>query len=89
MKANQILRLLEGVKETSLQEKTNSILKTHFSNIKSYIHNFNMGFITGYECITMINDTVEKTLGRIYKIQMVEIKNENQDHLDEIIFLND
>jgi len=34
-----------------------------------------MEFITGDECITMINDDVEKTPGRIYKIQMVEIKN--------------
>jgi len=87
-KEDQALRLLEGIKGSPLQEKTNSILKAIFSNIKTVIQNYNMGFITNDESIQIITEEIDKTLNRIYSVQMNELKKENRDHLEEIIFKN-
>ncbi len=88
MKEESIIKLLESIEETTLQAKINSMLKVHFSNLKSGINYYNMGFITSDECINFITQEVEKTLNRIFKIQMLELKKENREHLEEIIFKN-
>lgn len=78
--------MLEGIKDATLQQKVDSILKSHFSNIKCEIQNYNLGFITGDECISALNKEIENTLNRIYNIRVLELKEVNREHLEEIVF---